>query len=176
MLLPFCQQPILSGTNQHLGASLRIAGLNKQLIHIGFSVTYTHYPRLRTALLNLGNRLITVQPLPAFLLFYRQCMTAGALTEEGKQRLSIMRETNDGFRIAETDLRLRGPGEFFGTRQSGLPAFRIADLLRDAEIIELARREARAFTQNPPSREDLVELVTYVREHWSRRYGLVQVG
>jgi ATP-dependent DNA helicase RecG len=73
-------------------------------------------------------------------------------------------------------LRLRGPGEFFGTKQSGLPAFRIADLLRDAEIIELARREARGFIEGPPSREALVELVAYVREHWSRRYGLVQVG
>jgi ATP-dependent DNA helicase RecG len=100
----------------------------------------------------------------------------GQLTDEGKQRIGVMRETNDGFRIAETDLRLRGPGEFFGTKQSGLPAFRIADLLRDAEIIELARREARGFIESPPSREALVELVTYVREHWSRRYGLVQVG
>src|ERR1035438_5535232 len=100
----------------------------------------------------------------------------GQLTDEGKQRIGVMRETNDGFRIAETDLRLRGPGEFFGTKQSGLPAFRIADLLRDAEIIELARREARGFIENPPSREALVELVSYVREHWSRRYGLVQVG
>ncbi len=103
-------------------------------------------------------------------------VTFGQLTEEGKQRIGVMRETNDGFRIAETDLRLRGPGEFFGTKQSGLPAFRIADLLRDAEIIELARREARGFIENPPSREALVELVAYVREHWSRRYGLVQVG
>jgi ATP-dependent DNA helicase RecG len=103
-------------------------------------------------------------------------VTYGQLTDEGKQRIGVMRETNDGFRIAETDLRLRGPGEFFGTRQSGLPAFRIADLLRDAEIIELARREARGFIESPPSREALVELVAYVREHWSRRYGLVQVG
>jgi ATP-dependent DNA helicase RecG len=103
-------------------------------------------------------------------------VTYGQLTEEGKQRIAVMRETNDGFRIAETDLRLRGPGEFFGTKQSGLPAFRIADLLRDAEIIELARREARGFIESPPSRDALVELVGYVREHWSRRYGLVQVG
>ncbi len=103
-------------------------------------------------------------------------VTYGQLTDEGKQRIAVMRETNDGFRISETDLRLRGPGEFFGTRQSGMPAFRIADLLRDAEIIELARKEARGFIESPPSREALVELVTYVKEHWSRRYGLVQVG
>ena len=100
----------------------------------------------------------------------------GKLTEEARERISIMRETNDGFRIAETDLRLRGPGEFFGTKQSGMPAFRIADLLRDAEILELARREAHQFTSQPPSREELVELVNYVKEHWSRRYGLIQVG
>jgi ATP-dependent DNA helicase RecG len=103
-------------------------------------------------------------------------ITAGKLTEEGRERVAVMRETNDGFRIAETDLRLRGPGEFFGTRQSGLPAFRVADLLRDTELLELARREARQFIESPPSKEELVALVNYVREHWSRRYGLVQVG
>jgi ATP-dependent DNA helicase RecG len=103
-------------------------------------------------------------------------MTSGKVTEEARQRIAVMRETNDGFRIAETDLRLRGPGELFGTRQSGVPAFRIADLLRDAEVLELARREARQFVENPPSREDLVALVNYVKEHWSRRYGLVQVA
>ncbi len=100
----------------------------------------------------------------------------GNLTEEARQRIAIMGDTSDGFRIAETDLRLRGPGEFFGTRQSGIPAFRVANLLRDAEVLELARREALQFVENPPTREALVELVNYVREHWSRRYGLVLVG
>jgi ATP-dependent DNA helicase RecG len=56
-----------------------------------------------------------------------------------------MVETNDGFRIAEVDLQLRGPGEFFGTRQSGLPEFRVADLLRDAGLLEEARREAQTI-------------------------------
>ena len=56
-----------------------------------------------------------------------------------------MTATNDGFRIAEADLQLRGPGEFFGTRQSGLPEFRVADLLHDASILEEARREAVAI-------------------------------
>jgi ATP-dependent DNA helicase RecG len=65
---------------------------------------------------------------------------------------------------------------FFGTQQSGMPAFRIADLLRDREILELARREAHQFIAAPPSRDALVELVNYVKEHWSRRYGLIQVG
>ena len=103
-------------------------------------------------------------------------VSVGKLTEEARQRIAILRDTNDGFRIAETDLRLRGPGEFFGTRQSGLPAFRVADLLRDTELLELARREAHRFVENPPTRDDLVAVVNYVKEHWSRRYGLVQVG
>jgi ATP-dependent DNA helicase RecG len=53
--------------------------------------------------------------------------------------------TNDGFRIAEVDLQIRGPGEFFGTRQSGLPEFRVADLLRDAHLLEDARGQAQAI-------------------------------
>jgi ATP-dependent DNA helicase RecG len=61
-----------------------------------------------------------------------------------------MTETNDGFKIAEVDLQLRGPGEFFGTRQSGLPEFRVADLLRDAPILEDARREAQTIIAEDP--------------------------
>jgi ATP-dependent DNA helicase RecG len=56
-----------------------------------------------------------------------------------------MCETQDGFKIAEVDLEIRGPGEFFGTRQSGLPEFRVADLVRDAVILEQARREAQTI-------------------------------
>jgi len=62
-----------------------------------------------------------------------------------------MTQTNDGFKIAEVDLELRGPGEFFGTRQSGLPEFRVADLLRDGAVLEPARREAFAVVQGDPS-------------------------
>jgi ATP-dependent DNA helicase RecG len=69
-------------------------------------------------------------------------LVAGRPSDEARQRLEAMTATNDGFRIAEADLQLRGPGEFFGTRQSGLPEFRVADLLRDAPILEEARREA----------------------------------
>jgi ATP-dependent DNA helicase RecG len=61
-----------------------------------------------------------------------------------------MVETNDGFKIADVDLQLRGPGEFFGTRQSGLPEFRVADLLRDAPLLEDARRDALAVVAADP--------------------------
>ena len=74
------------------------------------------------------------------------------------------------------DLKLRGPGEFFGTKQSGLPALRIANILRDAEILEVARRDAVDFIARPPSEEDLRRAVAYIREHWQRRYGPVTVG
>jgi ATP-dependent DNA helicase RecG len=98
------------------------------------------------------------------------------LGDAGKERIRTMVDSNDGFEIAEMDLHLRGPGEFFGTKQSGLPALRIASILRDREILELARREANDFVANPPSREDLAAAVAYIRDHWQRKYGLVQVG
>jgi ATP-dependent DNA helicase RecG len=72
-------------------------------------------------------------------------LTAGRLTEEAQRRIDAMTSTNDGFRIAEVDLELRGPGEFFGTRQSGLPEFRAVDILRDTNLLEEARREASAI-------------------------------
>ena len=74
------------------------------------------------------------------------------------------------------DLKLRGPGEFFGTKQSGLPALRVANLLRDSEILEIARREALDFVHRPQDREELRRAVAYIRDHWQRRYGLVTVG
>src|SRR5438445_212374 len=72
-------------------------------------------------------------------------LTAGHLGEEAQRRIDAMTATNDGFRIAEVDLELRGPGEVFGTRQSGLPEFQAADLLRDTSLLEEARREASAI-------------------------------
>jgi ATP-dependent DNA helicase RecG len=77
-------------------------------------------------------------------------LTAGKLGEEAERRVQAMVETHDGFRIAEVDLQLRGPGEFFGTRQSGLPEFRVADLLRDAALLEDARRDAQAIIAVDP--------------------------
>jgi len=72
------------------------------------------------------------------------------LSEDGQQRLRVMEATTDGFRIAEEDLAIRGPGDFLGTRQSGLPDFRIANILRDAGILEEARKEAFAIVERDP--------------------------
>jgi ATP-dependent DNA helicase RecG len=77
-------------------------------------------------------------------------LMSAAAGDDGKRRIEAMTETNDGFRIAEVDLGLRGPGEFFGTRQSGLPEFRVADLLLDGAMLEEARREAFALVQADP--------------------------
>jgi len=98
------------------------------------------------------------------------------LGDAGRERIRTLVDSNDGFAIAEMDLKLRGPGEFFGTRQSGIPALRIASVIRDREILEIARREAVDFVSAPPSEEALRDAVAYIRDHWQRRYGLTQVG
>jgi ATP-dependent DNA helicase RecG len=103
-------------------------------------------------------------------------LVTGKLGDSARERIRTMVDSSDGFYIAEMDLKLRGPGEFFGTKQSGLPALRIANIIRDQDILELARGEAQAFITNPPSPEQLRRAVTYLKEHWQRRYGLVQVG
>ena len=97
-------------------------------------------------------------------------------TEVADVRLRTLTETTDGFRIAEIDLKLRGPGEFFGTRQWGIPAFRIANLLRDQEILEWAKREATEFVERPQSCQEYDEFVSYLRAAWARRYGLAAVA
>jgi len=103
-------------------------------------------------------------------------LSTGKLTETGQDRIRAMVESNDGFYLAEMDLKLRGPGEFFGTKQSGLPALRIANIVRDRELLELARSEAMALVESPPSSEELRRCVQFIREHWQRRYGLIEVG
>ncbi len=77
-------------------------------------------------------------------------LTGDSAGEEARERIAAVTETGDGFRIAEADLRLRGPGEFFGTRQSGLPQFRVGDLLRDAAILDQARQDALAIIAADP--------------------------
>jgi ATP-dependent DNA helicase RecG len=98
------------------------------------------------------------------------------LNETARERIRTMVESNDGFYIAEMDLKLRGPGEFFGTRQSGLPALHVANLLRDKELLELARAEAAAFAAQPPSQQEFRRAVDYLKDRWERRYGLVEVA
>ncbi len=98
------------------------------------------------------------------------------LNDTAKERIRTLVESTDGFYISEMDLKLRGPGEFFGTKQSGLPSLRVANILRDQEILEIARREAVDFVSRPPSEEELRRAVAYIRDHWQRRYGLVTVG
>jgi ATP-dependent DNA helicase RecG len=72
------------------------------------------------------------------------------LTENGKERLDILRKTTDGFEIAEADYKLRGPGDLLGLRQSGLPTFRVLDLARDANLIETARTDAKSILNADP--------------------------
>jgi ATP-dependent DNA helicase RecG len=106
-------------------------------------------------------------------------MTGGKVSEEGHRRLDAMVRTTDGFQIAEMDLELRGPGEFFGTRQAGLPSFRIANLLRDRDLLEAAKREAAAVLAGPNqevSREEIDRAVRHMRSRWQHTYGLVEVG
>lgn len=83
------------------------------------------------------------------------CVLVGdATTEEAMSRLRVMTQTTDGFTIAEEDLKIRGPGEFYGTRQSGMPALKVTDIFRDIPILELARKEAFALIERDPSLAD----------------------
>jgi ATP-dependent DNA helicase RecG len=106
-------------------------------------------------------------------------MTGGKVSEEGERRLDAMVRTNDGFQIAELDLELRGPGEFFGTRQAGMPSFLVANLIRDRQILEAAKREAAAVMAGPNaeiSTEEIDRAVGHMRKRWQHTYGLVEVG
>jgi ATP-dependent DNA helicase RecG len=95
------------------------------------------------------------------------------LTDQGRERLEALTSTTDGFEIAERDLRLRGPGDFFGTRQSGLPTLRVGDLVRDHRLMEEARREAVAALDDPSQAAALAALVN---TSWEHRFGLAGIG
>jgi len=106
-------------------------------------------------------------------------MTGGKVSEEGQRRLDAMTKTNDGFKIAELDLELRGPGEFFGTRQAGIPSFRVANIIRDAKLLEAAKHEAAAVIAGPNaeiSAEEISRALVHMRARWQHTYGLVEVG
>ncbi len=110
---------------------------------------------------------------------YCVLMTGGKVSIEAQQRLDAMVRTQNGFDIAELDLEQRGPGEFFGTRQAGMPNFRVANLLRDRDLLEAARKEARYVMAGPNSdltQDEIARAVHHLRSHWNRRYGLVEVG
>ena len=96
-----------------------------------------------------------------------------SIGEAGHARLDALVATTDGFQIAERDLALRGPGDFFGTRQSGLPTLRVGDLMRDHALMEDARRQATAWLDQHAGETPLVE---YLSANWASRFGLVGVG
>jgi ATP-dependent DNA helicase RecG len=98
------------------------------------------------------------------------------LTDEARARLETMVRTNNGFEIAETDLQLRGPGEFFGTRQSGELGFHVANPLRDRPMLELAHKEAFALTGDPAQEDTLRSILRMLPGEWQRRYRLARVG
>jgi ATP-dependent DNA helicase RecG len=112
-------------------------------------------------------------------------ITGSRVSPIGEERLNAMVRTQDGFALAELDLSLRGPGEFFGTRQAGLPDFRVANLLRDRQLLELAKQEAARFanplaTDKPAESQatdaERARVWARLKEAWQRRYGLVEAG
>jgi len=104
-------------------------------------------------------------------------MTGGKVSEQAEARLDAMVRTQNGFELAELDLQQRGPGEFFGTRQAGLPEFRVANLVRDRAVLELAKSEAARFAKSPDpavSREEREAVWARLKQQWQRKYGLVE--
>jgi ATP-dependent DNA helicase RecG len=105
-------------------------------------------------------------------------MTGGKISPPAVERLGAMVRTQNGFELAELDLQLRGPGEFFGTRQAGIPDFRVANLVRDRALLEQAKAESASFVSNAweVSEEEKSKVWNRLREAWQRRYGLVDAG
>ncbi len=110
---------------------------------------------------------------------YCVLMRGGKVSEEGERRLDAMVRSNDGFEIAELDLELRGPGEFFGTKQAGIPSFRVANIIRDRQLLEAAKREAAFVISGPNAeiaKEEIERALREMRSRWALSYGLVEVG
>lgn len=111
-------------------------------------------------------------------------VTGQRISPLGEERLNAMVRTQDGFELAELDLAMRGPGEFFGTRQAGLPDFRVANLVRDRQLLEVAKQEAARFANQPAdkgreaegSEAERARVWARLKEAWQRRYGLVEAG
>ena len=106
-------------------------------------------------------------------------MTGERVSEQAEERLAAMVRTQNGFELAELDLQMRGPGEFFGTKQAGLPGFRVANLVRDRDLLELAKVEAARFASGPDAavpEEERKRVWDHLRQAWQRRYGLMEAG
>ncbi|MBI5747292.1 MAG: ATP-dependent DNA helicase RecG [Nitrospirae bacterium] len=107
---------------------------------------------------------------------YCMLMVSYPLSEEAKKRLSVMVRSQDGFLIAEEDLKIRGPGEFFGTRQSGLPEMRVANIIRDASLLERAREEALKLIAEDPDLSSYPELAANLNKKWKERLELITIS
>lgn len=105
-------------------------------------------------------------------------MTKDLRSQEAEERINILCQTQDGFKIAEKDLEIRGPGEFLGTRQSGIPEFLFANIVRDRKLLELARREAKRYLRHylKSSARSPQEEFPWFDKCWRQRYGLYHVG
>ena len=104
-------------------------------------------------------------------------LTGATVSPDAELRLDAMVRTQNGFELAEVDLQQRGPGEFFGTKQAGLPEFRVANLARDRDLLELAKIEAAHFADHPDPtmpRPEIDAVWSRLKHQWQRRYGLVE--
>ncbi len=106
-------------------------------------------------------------------------MTGPRVSPVGEERLNAMVRTQNGFELADLDLQMRGPGEFFGTRQAGLPEFRVANIVRDRQLLELAKQEAAKFVHKPDAAitdAERARVRAHLKDAWQRRYGLIEAG
>jgi len=105
-----------------------------------------------------------------FLLMYEP------VSEDARRRLDIMIKTNDGFKIAEEDLDIRGPGEFFGTRQAGMPDLKLANIVRDARLLDTARKEAFALIDKDSELNSFPELKKGLEMFWRGKIELFKTS
>ena len=105
-------------------------------------------------------------------------LISGPMTDDGVRRVRAMTRTNDGFELAEADLEIRGPGEFFGTRQSGLPDFKIANILRDTSLLEIAKSEANRLAKADPNLSQPVHQVLkeVLQTQWRGHLKMASIG
>lgn len=105
---------------------------------------------------------------------YCVLLTTDKKTSVAKERLGIMAQSNDGFLIAEKDLQLRGPGELLGTKQSGLPEFRVGNIIRDQQLLEVSRKEADFYLSKTEKNPETAAMIKRIKA--DARFGLAAVG